>query len=268
MIPVPGIAWSPPFADTVINRDPAAEANSNGGHWYRLAGADRPMPSVTTILDQSFKDGDALLHWNRRVIAEYIISSYKDQGGQLADQQAFGSWLHAVVREALQQPDKTANLAASFGTAVHNAIERVMTGQAELPQLPMNHEAGVKSALAFLEDGELTPLASEVTVYHPNRLYAGTVDCIARHEDGSLAVIDWKTGNGYYKKHDYQASAYAAAVSLMAGENVGHAYVVQLPRQPTSVNPPYKKHPVEDIFTDYATFRAIHDLWLRTHPQD
>jgi len=65
-LPVPGLPWRPPYAGQSIHRDPETELrHGNDEHWYKVAGAPRSYPSVTTILGLIDKS-KALLGWHQR----------------------------------------------------------------------------------------------------------------------------------------------------------------------------------------------------------
>ena len=260
MIPIPGLPWPEPYANLVVDRDREMEAQQgpDSGHWYKASTAPGPMPSVTTILEILHR-GPGLLNWSKQVVADAMLNAFK-----IRPEDRPPNYMQLAVKEACDEPDRRARQAANRGTLVHEAIEQVLLGKKPLEEISEAHRYAVKEALAFLEDGELTPLASETSVFHPNRMYAGQVDCIARHEDGQLVVIDWKTGNRIYTHHEYQAAAYAAAVSLLSQENVGHAYVVKLPLSANARNPRYEKRKVDDIFARYDIFKAAQELWNLT----
>ena len=93
----------------------------------------------------------------------------------------------------------------------------------------------------------MPPLAAETSAWHPTEEYAGQVDCIARHKDGSLAVIDWKSGSRLYPSHCWQAAAYALAVAELTGQPVGHAYVVKVPKTPPAGAPLCEADELRDI---------------------
>ena len=264
ILPIPGLPWPEPYANLTIARDLEMEAQQgpDSGHWYKASVSPNPMPSVTTLLEILHR-GPGLLNWSKRIVADTMAQQMKTRPEDRGP-----NWLQEIQKDACAEPDRLARQAAQRGTLVHEAIEQHLLGHKSLEQIPEAHRYAVQEALAFLEDGELTPLASETSVFHPNRLYAGQVDCIARHEDGQLVVIDWKTGSRLYAHHEYQAAAYAAAVSLLARENVGHAYVVKLPLSPNDRNPRYQKRKVADIFARYDVFKAAQELWNLTRKEE
>ena len=171
------------------------------------------------------------------------------------------------MRSAAKEPDRLKEEAARRGSQIHSAIEQTLLGHPREEQ-PAAVQPGIAGALAFLEDGELTPLAAESSAWHPQESYAGQVDCIARHEDGSLAVIDWKSGSRLYPAYRWQAAAYAYAVAELAGQPVQHAYVVKVLKTPPNPSAPlYEADKLKDLPGDYATFHAALELWRRLRPQ-
>lgn len=268
--PVPGLTWREPYCRQTIRRDTETELRcGNDEHWYRVSHAFNPYPSVTTILGIIDKS-KALLNWHQRAtlnqLRENLLSLLANPAhfGQRPD---LPRLLDDLLARASREPDRIKNEAAARGSRIHAAIEQTLLGQPR-EQQPAACQPGIAGALAFLEDGELRPLAAETSAWHPTEQYAGQVDCIARHEDGTLAVIDWKSGSRLYPGYRWQAAAYACAVAELAGQTVGHAYVVKVPKTPPPPGAPlYEVDALTDIPKDYRTFRAALELWRQLRGQ-
>ena len=269
-LPVPDLSWREPYDQHTIRRDPETELRcGNDEHWYKVSGTPFPYPSVTTILGLIDKS-KALLGWHQRVTLRALqdnllqILANPDRFRARAD---LPRLLDDLMRSAAREPDRLKDEAARRGSQIHAAIEQTLLGQPREAQ-PAAVQPGIAGALAFLEDGELTPLAAESSAWHPQEAYAGQVDCIARHEDGSLAVIDWKSGSRLYPAYRWQAAAYAYAVAELSGQPVNHAYVVKVLKTPPAAGAPlYEADTLKNIPGDYATFHAALELWRRLRPQ-
>ncbi len=285
---VPGLEWELPHAQATIDRDHETEAFfRDDSHWYRVSGYDRSFASVTTILGIIDKS-QALLNWHQRSITNRIrhfAALPQSLGGPppLSNSNEFLQWMESQLTDAAREPDRLKNEAADLGTRIHKAVEQTLLQgntegirEADLP--------AVEAALLFLQDQRLTPLAAETHVWHPEERYAGQVDCIAQHADGTIAVIDWKSGNRLYSAYEYQAAAYAEAVTKLRGQVAGHAYVVQLPKNKNGINSRYRNNggngngsngnqdqlrydflKVKSIDQAYSTFLAAKRLWDALH---
>jgi len=66
----------------------------------------------------------------------------------------------------------------------------------------------------------------EVNVYHPELLYGGQVDCIARRGN-SLLLVDHKSGRGIYNSYAGQLGGYVMAYEAMTGERVDEGWVLR-----------------------------------------
>jgi len=87
----------------------------------------------------------------------------------------------------------------------------------------------VRGALNFLDDFGLRLVASERVLVSKRHGYAGSCDAIALRGDGSLVVLDWKTGRRpYLPESALQIGGYAIALKEMAGRPVAEGYVVAL----------------------------------------
>ena len=127
-----------------------------------------------------------------------------------------GTWLRAAATEER-------DAAAALGTAVHDAAAQGLT-PADLPEVWSFRKDGVdvgvlgeemKPRLAqyldWLEVSGMTLVLSERQAFNLTLGYAGSFDLIARARDGSLWLIDIKTGKGTYSDHVLQALAYLMA---------------------------------------------------------
>ena len=70
----------------------------------------------------------------------------------------------------------------------------------------------------------MRPLAAETSAWHPTEEYAGPVDCIARHEDGSLTVIDWNGGAGWTPMGDVRNYPFTGQFQGQ-GKTIAHLFI-------------------------------------------
>lgn len=112
------------------------------------------------------------------------------------------------------------DLAARRGTAIHQAAEHGMTPQTV--QDWTDPDSGIvvtaeeirpklRQYLAWLEDSGADILLKERQVFNLTEGYAGSFDILARFSDGSVWIIDIKTGSGTYSDHVLQQVAYKHA---------------------------------------------------------
>lgn len=136
----------------------------------------KPVPSVTQVIGLYQPDG--LVRWRG-----YI-------GNEAADK---------VCREA-----------TDFGTRVHDAIERILRGNAPFINTtdPVSLLAG--KAVDWLRGHGMRPLEIESHLESKKHMYGGTADFIYERE-GRLGVGDWKTSKQHSVTHWLQLAAYAAA---------------------------------------------------------
>ncbi len=110
------------------------------------------------------------------------------------------SWLRAAATEER-------DFKAARGTAIHDAA----TSQRALDEVPDDLRASLHQFYAWLEDCGAEIIAVEKQVFNLRLGYAGTFDLLIRMPDGTVWVVDIKTGNGTYVDHVLQQIAYAMA---------------------------------------------------------
>lgn len=182
-------------------------------HEYKLRG--RKLPSVTEIVGL-LDDGKAeyLKAWARRRAVERM-SSKISQGKHLSD--------------AIEYGMKEDRDAMNYGTRVHNLLHAKMQGQYK--DAPSEEHRSADAGIDFLNDLDITPIGSEMRVYHRELEYAGTLDLYARLPDGKTCVIDWKTSRQIYPEYHIQVAAYLMAlVNMGEGDAFTRAFIVQLPK--------------------------------------
>lgn len=183
------------------------------------------LPSVTTILGAT-KDMTALLEWRKRV------------GEQKAQE---------ITTEA-----------AGVGTAMHNNLERFLTGEQRQPGNNPVHVQANKMADIIIEHGlnDVNEVwAIEQSLYFPG-LYSGTTDLVAVYK-GNPSICDYKQTNRPKKEEwveDYkiQLVAYIMAHNEVYGTEIkeGHVFMCSRACQ-------YQQF---DVWP--SDFQKYQDLWL------
>ena len=181
---------------------PMSRQTVNGSRHYMTPG-NKPLPSVTTILDKTKPEE------SRRALQE---------------------WRDRIGHEKAQQ---ITTEAASRGTRMHSYLEYYIKN-GEMKELPSNpfaqpswFMAGQVILEAFAHVNEFWGV--EVPVYYPD-LYAGTTDCVGVWK-GKPAIIDFKQSNKVKKREwidDYflQLGAYSLAHDQMHGTNIDQGVIL------------------------------------------
>lgn len=195
---------------------------------------DGLKPRVTTILKVLGLGTDALIRWSADLERDAVLEAAGDvyAHGEHGTPDEFVSAVRARVGPARQHQRKLSK-AADIGSSIHNMIQWTLKGelgekQGPKPQMPEEAAWAFMAWKAWWAGARLVPVRIEQPVWTDR--YAGTVDLIARAEDGALEVWDWKSGKGIYESYHLQVAAYAAAASRFAGEPVLIGGIVRVPK--------------------------------------
>ena len=161
------------------------------GHRYYVSGDERvdparPLATVSQIAGYAgSRKGDGLLYW----AVDQYIKTHQRNGFDLSRSRsaAIGSELHQQISEYIVEGEHPSTPSALFG-AWYSSM----------------HERGTEW------------LDSERMVYHPEMLYAGTLDAIGI-VDGIVTLFDWKTTNGLDGKGNRKALGEANHAAQIAG---------------------------------------------------
>ena len=98
---------------------------------------------------------------------------------------------------------------ASDGTLVHEYLEDLINyNKIILDEGTPNHiKKFIQSFLAWWNETDVVPVATEVQLYHDDIPFSGTCDLLC-YIDGQLSLVDFKTGNEYPTNHQIQLSCY------------------------------------------------------------
>ena len=220
-------------------------------HLYRVDGVEEMLPSVTTVLKVIDKSVP-MMGWARRKAYESVAAALTEYGPP-DDNEDYGIWCDRIIGVARKPPKRTA---ADDGTDTHALIAAVLNHGS--PLVPEHLRPAVQGAQEMISDWRLEVLATELPVWHPEGLYAGTIDSVARDADGRLVIMDWKRAKSIYPEHGYQLAAYASALEALTGETVASAIVVRLPQEPPTG---YEARVVENRKAGLETFAASMRLW-------
>lgn len=186
----------------------------------------RRVSSVLSVINKP-----ALVGWAKNVTADAFERALRDEDvrGGLRDLVAsegeagplYDAWVERLVAWGRRAADVHRDNTAQRGTDLHAAIEHAILGPGEPGGIGLQADN-------FLSDRGMGIVATEYVVWDHNRCIAGTVDAVARDDDGALYVVDWKTGKGVYPEMALQVAAYAGMLAQMVDEVVAGAYVVRL----------------------------------------
>jgi ATP-dependent helicase/nuclease subunit A len=135
-----------------------------------------------------------------------------------------GTLVHRLFQcnRALRAHASDDELVALAGSLV-TAEERI-----SLPDVDAMQRRAVHIWMSMIRQPELTPLLESGERFHevpfsivlpgsPRRVLRGTVDCLIRHADGSMTVVEFKTGRAH-PSHQSQLDMYVRAVRALFPE--------------------------------------------------
>ena len=153
-----------------------------------------------------------------------------NEGGSIVNHRTQKRDLMKLRKEAEKVPSKS-SIARDFGTRVHEALEAILGAdkRGEEYFIDPDLEESTYNITEWLASHEYNVLDFEVTVYHPELLYAGKIDCVAER-GGNITLFDWKTG-GLYDNAQVQLAGYAMAYKEITGIEPTAAWVLRSNRQ-------------------------------------
>ena len=129
--------------------------------------------------------------------------------------------------EAIKTPSQ---IGMEIGNKVHGMLKEWLQARIDGVDAFITIDPQIRDQAAaivnWLDQHECEILDVEVNVFHPEGLYGGQVDCIARRGN-SLLVLDWKSGKGIYKDYAAQVAAYIMAYEAMTGLTVSEGWVLR-----------------------------------------
>jgi len=114
------------------------------------------------------------------------------------------NWRRRVGRE---KADRMLQNATVFGKRLHVAAEAVAWDRWEDVEPDLLPYA--KAVRRFLDRHVMEVIGTELELVDSNLRFGGTLDLYCRLRDGSLAVVDYKSGPALTREHGLQTAAYA-----------------------------------------------------------
>jgi len=201
---IPNAAAPSPSAVITISAGPrnARTDPATGLRFYTWQG--RALPSVTSIRRIA-----GLPHGLHQWTINQVISHALDNLPSIAQRLASGdpAQLKALRHDLRSAATAQRDRAADLGTAVHDAAARRLSPL----EVPPEVAARLRQYLDWLAVSGAEILATERQVWNLTLGYAGSFDLLVRLRDGSIHLVDIKTGKGTYPEYALQLFAYAMA---------------------------------------------------------
>lgn len=214
----------------------------DGERYYYLDDGKTKVPSVTTIIGSG-------LGWNKYVLM---------------------AWAHKLGKEGKSFKDEQKS-AMSIGTIAHKMAEHNIKGLDHIV-CPADGDAELyeKANVAFnqfLQWKKMTRLniiESEVRVVHDDEGigFGGTIDAIAKDDEGYLHIIDFKTSNNCYPEYIIQVAAYIRGYAFKMNKGFDDFKGVHLLRFGKDA-PTFAHHyaDADHIGPAWEAFVALHKLF-------
>jgi PD-(D/E)XK nuclease superfamily protein len=197
-----------------VGQRPAGPRNAatdprTGLRYYTWQG--RKLPSVTTIRRLAGLPW-GLHEWALGQVATFAI----DHSTEIHARLSSGTpGVAAVLRHELRAAATAErDRAADLGSAVHEAAA---AGKA-LTDVSADIAPRLRQYQAWLAESRAEILGSEFQLWNLTVGYAGSADLLCRFPDGSIWVVDLKTGKGVYPEHVLQLVPYLMAEFIGADD--------------------------------------------------
>jgi len=109
---------------------------------------------------------------------------------------------------------------AHWGSLTHKTIEEILKGNK--PDIPPRILPSIEAFLRWKQEHEVIVPEPEKNIermiFDPDNLYAGRMDALVEI-DGTLGVLDIKTGTGIWEEYYLQTAAYLNAYNRMVPQN-------------------------------------------------
>lgn len=236
---------------------PATLTIVNRSRRYFVPGVVDPLWSVTQHNSVIEKGG--LVQGGLKRVGEHVKNRLMAmEKGNTPGEDGYEAYLDKMIAWAKRNVWGTS---ADDGTATHAIIEAWLTGQPtpEYPPDVMERiEPAVRAGKQVVEGLGIEIMAIELPIWHPEHLYAGTIDMVAKIRS-ELFILDWKRAKDLYEDNTYQVAAYAQALrKQLVGEPEVGAIVVRLPQEPDQ-GYETRMVEVEPAFTIYLAAKNLHE---------
>ena len=166
-----------------------------------------------------------LHQWAIGKVVEHTIDHWSEIGERLSRGTTVDVQL--VRKELRAAATAERDRAASLGTAVHDAAALGKTPE----QVPHEVAPRLRQFLAWKAASQAEVVAAEFQVFSTTYGYAGSCDAMVRFPNGSLWIVDYKTGKGIYAEHALQLMAYTMADVVGADDIVDEEQADRAPPQ-------------------------------------
>jgi hypothetical protein len=245
-----------------------------GGRYY-VGPEGQRLDSVTNLL--SVINKPALIPWAAKVERELVIEAaanlYLDAPTTTKmTRDAFVRTLGQRIG-AEKAHQRIAKKATDIGGQAHALIEwniRKELGQKPGAEPKVDRNAGTAFAAfaSWWKGAGYKPVRVEQMIFHPGKLYAGTLDLLATDAKDRLGIVDFKTSKAIYPEYLLQVSAYAEAVNAMGHGPVEWAVIARFPKG--ELEPPFNPerdiHEVTltpELFETFCNAQVLHQ-WLES----
>lgn len=187
-----------------------ARQDSGGRRKYTWQG--RELPSVTSV-PKLAGIPDRLHRWFIGNLIDYVLANHSDIGLRMAtgDDREIGS-----LRRDLWQAVQGQQRGRIVGIAVHRAASEGHDPNTVHPSIA----AKLRQYLDWQARSGAVVLGSEFQCWNLTEGYAGTADLMVRFPNGSIWLVDLKTGAGVYPEAALQLTAYLMAEFVGADDTV------------------------------------------------
>lgn len=174
-----------------------------------------------------------------------------------------GTWMNAWIQKAgRKEVDRVMNEAAVLGTKIHKVASTVALDRNARVSAEMRPYA--RAVREFMDTHVRRVIFVERSMCSERLGFGGTCDLYAELQDGSLAVVDYKSSSGGVTKiHKLQTAAYAMLLQE-AGWKVHKRLVVRLHKADDRVGEWYARAAL-DHRRDIETFKACVTVWNFLH---
>ncbi len=234
---------------------------------YKIPGEARPFPSVTTIV--GLLDKPALRFWYAKEAAKHmrdlVLAKLEHQEATLESLRTMD--IDALMKEAKARPKAIAEEKADIGTKVHEAIAEFNKTGVKVELAPELRPA-FDAYMNWMTEYNVKPRGSEVTIWHKEHWYAGTLDMPANitipKQEGNLFYIhDFKTATNLYPEHVLQLAAYVFAYEERNGILVDGGAVLRLDREKGF--PTWHGFTRDELVGPFEQFLCLCQYWHLSH---
>lgn len=173
-------------------------------HRYWLDG--KSIPGVTSLLKGGIP-APQLIYWAARTVAEFVA----DNDAAVEQMRTMGRG--PMVAALKETPWQARDEAGARGTEIHALGERIVHG--EQVDVPAHLTGYLDGYVRFLDEWQLEPVLTEVSVANRKHWYAGRLDLIADIR-GTRWLLDLKSAKGIYSDNALQCDAYRNAEFYVA----------------------------------------------------